>query len=336
MKLKDFEYHLSNDLIAQYPLLQRDQARLMVVDRQTKKVTHEVFSNLGRYLPPASVIVVNDSKVIPVRLLGRREKTGGAVEVLVLNKLSDGYSYQALLRPFRRIKIDEKIIFNGGRLYAQLKDVSQRIIRFNKKNIAGDLNKIGHMPLPPYIKRPDEQLDRVYYQTVFARHEGSVASPTAGLHFTRSLLSALKDQGHPIVKVTLHINYATFQPVKVEEITRHRMPTEAYGVSPRVWETLRQAKEQKKKIVAVGTTSCRALETVAISRKLKGETDIFIYPGFQFEMTDILLTNFHLPASTLFILVCAFGTRDLMMQAYKEAIRQKYRFYSYGDGMLIV
>jgi len=336
MKLTDFEYHLPGELIAQYPLKNREQARLMVVNRRTKRIAHDVFSNLCRYLPKASSLVLNDSKVVPVRLLGKREKTGGAVEVFLLNKLSDGYSYRALLRPLKRIKIDEKIIFNGGRLHAQLKDIPNRVVRFNKRNIIGYLNKIGHMPLPPYIKRPDEPLDREYYQTVFARHEGSVASPTAGLHFTKPLLSELKVKGHKTEKITLHINYATFNAVKVEDITQHHMHTEVYAVSPRVWQALRTVKEQGKKIVAVGTTSCRALETVAQSGKLKSETDIFIYPGFNFQMTDALLTNFHFPQSTLLMLVCAFGTSDLVMKAYAEAIHLKYRFYSYGDCMLII
>jgi len=336
MKLIDFQYHLPEELIAQYPLEKREDARLMVVDRKTEKITHDMFSNLIRYLPPASVIVLNDSKVVPARLLGKREKTGGAVEVFLLNKLSDGYSYRALLRPLKRIKIDEKIIFDGGRLHARLKDVPNRVVRFNKRNIIGYLKKIGHMPLPPYIKRPDEPLDREYYQTVFARHEGSVASPTAGLHFTNPLLSELKVKGHKVKKVTLHINYATFNPVKVEDITQHPMHTEVYAVSPRVWQALRTAKERGRKIVTVGTTSCRTLEAVAQSGKLKGETDIFIYPGFHFQMTDVLLTNFHFPRSTLLMLVCAFGTRDLVMKAYAEAVREKYRFYSYGDCMLIV
>jgi len=336
MTLKDFEYILPNDLIAQYPLPNREQARLMIVDRKAKSITHDVFSHLGRYLPPESRIVLNDSKVVPVRLFGRREKSGGAVEVFLLNKLSDGFSYRALLRPLRRLKIDEKIIFNGGRLYAQLKDVPNRIVRFNKKNIIRDLEKIGHIPLPPYIKRADEPLDRKYYQTVFARQAGSVASPTAGLHFTKALLTRLKKQGHQFETVTLHINYATFTSVKVQDITQHHMHSESYSVSPSAWKNIVRAKEQGRRIVAVGTTSCRTLETVAQNGRLKGETDIFIYPGYQFKMTDMILTNFHLSASTLLMLVCAFATRDLIMRAYQEAIRQRYRFYSYGDAMLII
>lgn len=335
MRLQDFEYELPQELIAQYPLKSRDQARMMVIDRARGKIFHDVFSQIEKYLPVSSTIVLNDSKVVPARLLGRRE-TGGKTEVFLLKPLSDGYSYETLIRPLKRLNIDEKIIFNGSRVYAQLKDPHKKIVRFNRKNISGYLNKIGHMPLPPYIKRSDEALDREYYQTVYARHAGSVASPTAGLHFTKPLLAKLKKDGHAIVKVTLHVNFATFNLVKEEDVTHHKMHSESYAASQNMVAAIKKTKAQGKKVLAVGTTSCRTLETLAQTKKRKGMTDIFIYPGYKFQMTDLLLTNFHLPESTLLMLAYAFGGVDLMKRAYREAIKEKYRFYSYGDCMLII
>lgn len=336
MKLQEFSYDLPQELIAKYPLCERDKARLMVVDRRREKICHDVFSNIGRYLPDSNNLVLNDSKVVSARLLGRREKTGGQVEIFLLRKLSDGYSYEALIRPLKRLKIGEKIIFNGNKIYAQLSDAQNKIVRFNEKNMSMYLDEIGHVPLPPYIKRQDEQLDKIYYQTVYAKKAGSVAAPTAGLHFTPNLLKRLKKEGHSIRKLTLHINYATFTPVREEDITKHKMHSEEYSISVHTYEALKEAKKHGQKIVAVGTTSCRVLETVSHFNKLEGYTDIFIYPGYQFKMTDILVTNFHLPRSTLLMLVYAFGTTSFMQKAYQEAIRQKYRFYSYGDAMMII
>lgn len=343
MKLSDFNYTLPENLIAQHPLHHRDQARLMVVDRSRKSIVHDVFSNVGKYLPKESCIVLNDSKVIPARLLGMREKSGGRVEIFLLKKLSDRYSYETLMRPLRRLKIDEKIIFNGGDLVAKIKDKENRIVRFNTRNILTHLNKSGHMPLPPYIKRPDCAADRKYYQTVYARREGSVASPTAGLHFTHRLLDCIKRDGHKIEKITLHINYATFKPVEESDITKHKMYYENYSVTKKTLNAVNKAKKKGQKIVAVGTTSCRVLETVAKynggngrDRSVRGRTNIFMYPGYKFRMTDVLITNFHLPYSTLLMLVYAFGSKSLMAKAYSQAIRKEYRFYSYGDAMLII
>lgn len=335
MHLQEFSYDLPEELIAQHPLKERDQARLMVVDRRKESITHDVFANAGKYLPSGSLIVFNNSKVIPARLLGKREKTEGRVEIFLLKRLTDGYSYEALIRPLRRLKLEEKIIFNGGKIFARLKDAENKIVRFNRKDIPRYLNQIGHVPLPPYIKRPDEPQDKEYYQTVYARRPGSVASPTAGLHFTRDLIRRLKSEGHRLTQVTLHINYATFSPVKEADITKHKMHEEEYRVTKHAWKEVFKAKENGRKITAVGTTSCRVLETAAAG-KLAGTTNIFIYPGYSFQMTDILLTNFHLPLSTLLMLVYAFGGKELMRRAYKEAIARKYRFYSYGDAMLIV
>ena len=336
MNLDDFYYPLPEKLIAQEPLRRRDQARLMVVDRRGKRIRHDIFANMGRYLPARSCIVLNDSKVIPARLLGRRERSGGQVEIFLLNKLADGYSYETLMRPLRRLKTHERIVFNGGRLVAQIEDIGRRIIRFNKRNLSDDLDTIGHMPLPPYIKRMDGAADRRYYQTVYARREGSVAAPTAGLHFTSRLIKRIQKAGHKIAKVTLHINYATFKPVSEKDITKHHMHHEEYSVAKKSYAFVRSARNDRRKIVAVGTTSCRVLESIAGGRPLKGNTDIYIYPGYHFQMTDILVTNFHLPHSTLLMLVYAFGGMDLMARAYQEAVREKYRFYSYGDAMMIV
>jgi len=336
MKLEDFDYHLPEGLIAQHPLHQRDKARLMVVDRKQKSITHDRFANISKYLPEKSCVVLNDSKVVPARLLGRREGSGGKVEIFLLKRLDDGCSYETLMRPLRRLKEKEKITFNGGHLVAEIKDRQKRIVRFNKRNISPELERIGHIPLPPYIKRFDRAEDRKYYQTVYAQKRGSVASPTAGLHFTNRLLNRIERDGHTIAKVTLHINYATFKPVEERDVSKHKMHVEDYSMTKRALSAVNGARKEGRKIVAVGTTSCRVLETVAAGGRLKGSTDIFMYPGYQFRMVDILVTNFHLPLSTLLMLVYAFGTKELIAKAYAEAIRQKYRFFSYGDAMIII
>jgi len=335
MDLTHFSYDLPQDLIAQYPLKRREKARLMVIDRASGKISHDIFAHIGRYLPARSLLVVNDSKVLPVRLLGKR-KTGGQVEIFLLKKLDQEGSFQTLIRPLGRLNLGEEIMFEKTSLTATLLDAQKRIVRFNRKDVIKYLNRVGHMPLPPYIKRADEALDRRYYQTVFAKHNGSVASPTAGLHFTKPLLSQLKKSGHDLKKVTLHINYATFNPVKELDITKHQMHFEDYSVSKKTWDEIRKAKAEGRKIVPVGTTSCRVLESMAAGKSLKGSTNLFIYPGYRFKMVDVLITNFHLPQSTLLMLVYAFGSTELMQQVYRQAIKEKYRFYSYGDGMMIL
>ena len=325
MKVSEFDFDLPRELIAQYPLEKRDQARLMVIDRQKQAISHDIFANMEKYLPPGSCVVLNDSKVIPARLLGRREKTPGKVEVFLLKKLAhgDGRFYETLIRPLNRLNLNEKIQFNGGSLTAEIIDIKKRIVRFNRKDVAAQLKKHGHMPLPPYIKRADEPLDHKYYQTVYARKPGSVASPTAGLHFTPALLNALRKKGHGIEPVTLHVNLATFRVVEAEDITRHQMHTEEYSLTQKSFNAIRQAKMRGSKIVAVGTTSCRVLETIVnrnvgaqnfvpLRGTLQGSTDIFIYPGYAFRAVDILITNFHLPRSTLLMLVYAFGGIKLM------------------------
>jgi len=333
MKLKDFAYHLPEELIAQYPLTRRDHARLMVINRDKKTIEHDIFANLGEYLPAQSHIVLNDSKVIPARLFGRRE-TGGRVEIFLLKDL--GGTYEVLMRPLRRLKEGEHIKIDGGGLVAEIVDREHCIVRFNRSNVLNYLKKVGHIPLPPYIIRKDKVIDRKYYQTVFASKDGSVASPTAGLHFTNSLLNKFQKQGRRIDKVTLHINYGTFKLVEENDITRHQMHSEDYQITKKTLKDINNSREEGREIVAVGTTSCRVLETVARNNVLKGSTNIFMYPGYQFRMTNILVTNFHLPYSTLLMLVYAFGGKALMKKAYQEAIRHKYRFYSYGDGMVII
>jgi len=342
MKLSDFDYRLSKDLIAQYPLRKRDEAKLLVLNRDTKKIYHDRFSNILNYLPKKSALIINDSKVIPARVFGRRETTSGKVEVLLLDRLDDGFTYRCLIKPLKKINLNEKIIFDSGRFYARLVDAKNKLLRFNTRNVSSYLERFGHMPLPPYIKRQDLPSDRNYYQTVYARNKGSVASPTAGLHFTEELLERIKEVGIKIANITLHINYATFNPVKTEDIERHKMYSEYFKVEKYSINLVKNIKSNGGKIIAVGTTSTRALETVANlfyrskSHTYEGETGIYIYPGYKFKIVDILLTNFHFPCSTLFLLVCAFAGRSLIMRAYKEAIQKKYRFYSYGDCMLIL
>jgi S-adenosylmethionine:tRNA ribosyltransferase-isomerase len=335
MKLSDFYYDLPEALIAQYPLKKRDEAKLLVIDRKKGTITHDVFKRIDQYLPTQSCFVLNDSKVIPARLLGIKEKTGAKVEVFVLNKVDDD-CYQTLLRPLKRLNNGDKVIFADGKFSCEIVDWKQRLVRFDTKNLMATLRKIGHMPLPPYIKRPDEAMDKTFYQTVFAKTPGSVASPTAGLHFTLGLIKRLQRKGHTIKKVTLHIGTGTFKPVEEENITKHQMHEEDYKVTPLLYKSIQTLKKQGRKIVAVGTTSCRVLETLAKNKALEGSTNLFVYPGFKFEWTDILITNFHLPHSTLLMLVHAFGGPALLKRAYQEAIEKKYRFYSYGDAMMII
>lgn len=334
--LESYAYHLPQELIAQYPVFPRDKARLMIIDRQKQTIQHDIFSNVYKYLPKNATVVLNDSKVVPARLLGKREGSGGEVEIFLLRKMADGYTYQALLRPLKRLKKGEKISFGHGEIVAEIIDKENRLVRLNKKNIYSSLEKIGHMPLPPYIKRSDKAVDRRYYQTVFAKNRGSVASPTAGLHFTSRLLNKIEKTGHKIKKVTLHINYATFKPVEEKDIRQHPIHSEDYEIKKSVWESILKEKKKGNKVVAVGTTATRVLESVAQNGKLKNRTNIFIYPGYQFKLVDILITNFHLPFSTLLMLVYAFSGQELMKRAYQEAIKEKYRFFSYGDAMMIL
>ncbi len=329
-----YGYELPDELVAQHPLVKRDEARLMVIDRATGTITHDIFKNVGQYLPPQSALIVNNSKVIPARLLGVKTSTGAAIEVFILKQI-DEYCFEAMLRPLKRIKEHDPLDFGHG-ISAVLEDREKRIVRFNQPNVLQVLEKVGHIPLPPYIKREDTAQDKDDYQTVYAKELGSVASPTAGLHFTEELITSLKARGHEFCSTTLHIGYGTFKPVETRDIRHHAMHTESYALSSEVYGKLDGFKAQGIKVVAVGTTSCRVLESVANSHQLTGDTNIFIYPSYKFKTVDALITNFHLPYSTLLMLVSAFGGYDLIKRAYQEAVREKYRFYSYGDAMLIV
>ena len=335
LSLQSYFYKFPESFIAQYPLHRRDQARLMVLDRRCQSIVHDVFAHINRYLPSKTTLVVNNSKVIPARLLGVKLDTGGQAEVFLLKALEDGYSFEALLKPLKRIRLGQTLDFGGG-LQAQLVDKNKRIVRFNRKNVFKVLQKTGHIPLPPYIKREDEASDRWNYQTVYAKTLGSVAAPTAGLHFTRPLMGRLKNKGHQFLELTLHINYGTFKPVECEDIRAQSMHEEIYEMPAGVYQSILKSQKSHKPVCAVGTTSCRVLESIGQNSPLRGTTNLFIYPGFSFTMTDCLVTNFHLPHSSLLMLVCAFGGYDLVMRAYQQAIKERYRFYSYGDAMLIV
>lgn len=334
MKLSDFDYDLPENLIAQYPCEQRDEARLLVVDRRTGGISHDIFRNAGQYLPPSSLLVINNSKVIQARLIGEKARSGGQVEVFILKHL-EGRRFEAMLKPLKKIREGEVLLFPGD-VRAKLVDRQARIVEFDRDNVLSVLEKVGHIPLPPYIKRPDESSDRINYQTVYAKQAGSVAAPTAGLHFTKPLMASLQQAGHSFAEVTLHVNYGTFKPVEEEDITRHPMHFEHYEIPADTQRKLTEARARGQKVVAVGTTSCRTLESFGRTGKMEDDTNLFLYPGAELKMTDALITNFHLPRSTLLMLVSAFAGLDLVRKAYAEAIKEKYRFYSYGDAMIIV
>ncbi len=329
LKLTDFVYPLPKELIAQYPLENRESARFLIVERQSGKISHVVFKDLPDFLKKNDLLVLNDTKVLHCRLIGHKT-TGGKVEILLTQRLN-GETFACLVQP-SRIKVGEKIIFAEGKIHGYLSNRGQ--ITF-KHHDADEIYNYGIIPLPPYIKREPEDLDKVYYQTVYAKHDGALASPTAGLHFTPELLGKIQTQGVNLAFVTLHVGLGTFRPVKCEDILEHQMEPEYFSVHPAAVKALEEAQANSGRIIAVGTTALRALESYALGNK-EGNTNLFIYPGFKFKIVDCLLTNFHLPATTLFMLVCAFGGRELMHRVYQEAVEKKYRFYSYGDAMLII
>lgn len=342
MKLTDYDYDLPEVLIAQQPRPQRDASRLMVVDRGTRKIYHTQFSQIGEFLPPRSLLVINNTKVIPARLIGRKLPTGGKIELL-LTRQKGANTWEALVKPGRRVTHGTRIIFEDGVLTAKILAKSSLGLYTVRFKYDGDFDKIlaqvGKVPLPPYIKRDPNRTDKEEYQCVYAKEAGAIAAPTAGLHFTLGLMDTLKRNGIHQVPLTLHVGLGTFQPVKAENIEMHKMHSEYFELSQTSANRINVAKAEGRKVVAIGTTSVRALETVASSCSVnpyQGYTNIFIYPGYQFKVVDALVTNFHLPKSTLLMLVSAFAGRDLILEAYQEAIDQEYRFFSYGDAMLIL
>ncbi len=329
LKLSEFDYPLPKELIAQYPLKNREDARLLIVNRQTSELSHGSFKDIGGFFKKNDLLVLNDTKVLLCRLMGKKV-TGGRVEIL-LTKRINGTTFSCLVQP-SRTKVGENIIFAQGKIKGTINRRGQ--ISF-KQIDADEIYNYGVVPLPPYIKREPEDLDTIYYQTVYAKNEGALASPTAGLHFSQESLASIQASGVNLAYVTLHVGLGTFRPVKCEEITEHKMEPEYFNVSDEAVKLLKQAKVNNGRVIAVGTTALRTLETYSDGRQ-EGSTDLFIYPGYKFKLVDGLLTNFHLPKTTLLMLVCAFGGKELMLKAYQEAVEKKYRFYSYGDAMLIV
>lgn len=345
MHISDFDYDLPEELIAQYPLEQRDASRMLVLDRKQQTYTDSTFSRFPDYVDAGDVVVINNTRVIPARLYGERYPTGGHVEVFLVHKL-ENETWQALLRLGNRLKEGAHLRFGEGRLRAEVLDSSGdtlRRIRFlTDENLDLVLNELGQTPLPPYIKRPTGDLpqDRDRYQTVFARAKGAIAAPTAGLHFTPEILKRIADCGAKVVEITLHVGYGTFEPVRVENITEHHVTPETFEISFAAASEIEAARSSGARILAVGTTCTRALES-ALRRKRKvhavrEESDLTITPGFDFRVTGSLLTNFHLPRSSLLLLVSAFAGRDFVLEAYRHAVANRYRFYSYGDCMLIL
>ena len=341
MKTSDFYYELPEDLIAQDPLENRSDSRLMVLDRETGEVSHRIFRDVIDYLNPGDCLVINDTKVIPARLIGSRPETGGKIEVLLLKRMENDV-WETLVKPGRKMKVGDKVIFGDGLLTGEVIDVVEdgnRLVKFWYKGIFEEiLDQLGQMPLPPYIKHQLKEKER--YNTVYAIHDGSAAAPTAGLHFTPELLEAIREKGVEIASVTLHVGLGTFRPVKAEEITDHHMHSEFYQITEETAEKINRTKENGGRVICVGTTSCRTVESAGSEEgRLKacsGWTDIFIYPGYRFKVLDGLITNFHLPESTLVMLVSALAGREHILAAYEEAVREKYRFFSFGDAMLIL
>ena len=340
MDVKEFDYHLPEELIAQVPIQKRDESRLMVLHRDTQAIEHKVFKDILNYLQPGDCLVRNNTKVIPARIYGKKE-TGANVEFLLLNNI-EGDIWESIVRPGNKLHVGTKVNFGDGLLQAEILEVLEggtRKVKFTYEGIFNEiLDTIGLMPLPPYIH--EELQDRDRYQTVYAKYQGSAAAPTAGLHFTDELLAQIRAKGVEIANVTLHVGIGTFRPVKVDKIEDHHMHSEHYYIKQEDAEKINRAKKNGGRIISVGTTSCRVLESVADEhgyvREIEDDTSIFIYPGYQFKCIDGLITNFHLPQSTLLMLVSALAGKDFILQAYNEAVKEKYRFFSFGDAMLIL
>lgn len=339
MKLEEFDYNLPEELIAQVPIQQRDESRLMVVDREKRTIEDKVFRDIIDYLEPGDCLVRNNTKVIPARLYGKKD-TGANVEFVLLKQL-DGDIWESIVRPGNKLKPGSKVIFGDGLLKAEILDVLEdgtRKVKFEYDGIFNEiLDQIGLMPLPPYIHESLKENDR--YQTVYAKYEGSAAAPTAGLHFTDELLKKIEEKGISVANVTLHVGIGTFRPVKEKNIEDHQMHTEHYYIKQEDADKINKAKLSGHRVIAVGTTSCRTIETTADEKGLvkacEGDTGIYIYPGYKFKCLDALITNFHLPESTLIMLVSALAGRENILNAYNEAVKEKYKFFSFGDAMFI-
>lgn len=340
MKTSDFYYDLPKELIAQTPVEPRDSSRLMLLDRNTGEIDHKHFYDIIDSLNPGDLLVANDSRVLPARIYGIKDETGARVEFLLLRQIT-GNHWEALCKPGKKAKEGASFTFGDGLLkatVAEVKDDGNRIVDFEcDENFFSTLDKIGQMPLPPYIT--EELKDKERYQTVYSHELGSAAAPTAGLHFTKELMQRIKDKGVNIAYVTLHVGLGTFRPVKVDDVTKHKMHSEHYEIPQETAKLINETKKNGGRVIAVGTTSCRTLESVASFygeiKPCEGFTDIFIYPGYEFKVLDGLITNFHLPESTLIMLVSAFAGYDNVMNAYKTAVEEKYRFFSFGDAMFI-
>lgn len=339
MKVSEFNYNLPEELIAQIPIKNRDESRLMILERQKETIEHKIFRDILDYLQPGDCLVRNNTKVIPARLYGKKE-TGANVEFLLLNRIEEDF-WEVMVRPGRKLPVGTKVTFGNGLLEAEILEIlndGNRKVKFSYDGIFNQiLDKIGLMPLPPYIKEKLE--DKKRYQTVYAKYEGSAAAPTAGLHFTEELLTKIQEKGVQIANVTLHVGIGTFRPVKVEKIEEHDMHSEHFYIKQEDVEKINIAKKNGKRVIAIGTTSCRVLESIAdeegLVKQYEGDTQIFIYPGYKFKCIDGLITNFHLPESTLLMLVSALAGKEYIMKAYNEAVKEKYRFFSFGDAMFI-
>lgn len=339
MDVKEFYYDLPEELIAQVPIQKRDESRLMILDRKKQTIEHKVFKDILDYLKPGDCLVRNNTKVIPARIYGKKE-TGANVEFLLLNNI-EGDIWESIVRPGNKLHVGTKVIFGDGLLNAEILEVMEggtRKVKFTYDGIFNEiLDQIGLMPLPPYIHEELEEKDR--YQTVYAKYQGSAAAPTAGLHFTEELLEKIKEKGVEIANVTLHVGIGTFRPVKVDKIEEHHMHSEHYYIKKEDVEKINNTKKNGGRIISVGTTSCRVLESIAdengLVKEVEGDTSIFIYPGYKFKCIDGLITNFHLPESTLLMLISALAGKDYIMKAYNEAVKERYRFFSFGDAMFI-
>ena len=340
MKVSDFNYNLPKELIAQVPIKYRDQSRIMLLDRKNKKIEHKIFKDIIDYLEPGDCLVRNNTKVIPARLYGVKEETGANVEFLLLKRV-DGDIWEVMVKPGRKLMPGVRVEFGNVLLKSKILEKFEdgnRKVKFEYNGIFNEiLNEIGLMPLPPYIHEKLKEKDR--YQTVYAKYEGSAAAPTAGLHFTDELFKKLKEKGVEVANVTLHVGIGTFRPVKVENIEEHDMHSEHFYIKAEDAEKINKAKREGHRVIAVGTTSCRVLESLADDngyvKEVEGDTNIFIYPGYKFKCLDALITNFHLPESTLIMLVSALAGKDFIMQAYEEAVKEQYKFFSFGDAMFI-